>query len=77
MTDAAGEPLADDEWRLMLQLLQRAASHEPFQQWEQFSLPLPGTNNRLYVHYGLRPPHGDAYEHLYPLVDPATGRQVE
>jgi hypothetical protein len=41
-----------------------------------FSLPLPGTSNPLYVHWGVRPPQRDECQHAYPLVDPQTGKVV-
>lgn len=68
------EDLTDDEWRTLLELILRHVGSDGFQQWDMFSLPLPGTPNRLYVQWGMKAPLGDEYEHFYPLVDPETGK---
>lgn len=66
--------MTEHEWRTLLQLIIKHVSSRQFQQWDSFSLLLPDSRNRLYVHWGLQPPHGREFEHLYPLMDPATGR---
>lgn len=70
-------PLSDQEWIDLQQLLIRLASHHPFQQWERWQLPLPGTSTRLYIDVGLQPAAGLECEHLYALLDPDTGRRAE
>ncbi len=68
------DELTDHEWRTLLELILRHVRSGRFQQWDMFSLPLSGTTNRLYVEWGMKPPSGHEYEHLYPLVDPQTGK---
>ena len=65
--------LTDDEWRTLLHLILRHVGSDRFQQWDTFSLALTGTTDRLYVHWGLKPPHGDEYATEYPLINPQTG----
>ena len=68
------DEFTDDDWRSLLGLILRHVSSDRFQQWDMFSLPLAGTTNRLYVQWGMKPPEGDEYQHLYPLLDPHTGK---
>jgi len=68
------DEFTDDDWRTLLDLILRHVSTDRFQQWDMFSLPLTGTTNRLYVHWGMKAPVGDEWEHMYPLVDPRTGK---
>lgn len=67
------EHMTDDEWRTLLQLIIKHTGTHHFQQWDTFSLPLPGTPNSLYVQWGMQPPDGTDREHWLSGAASAVG----